>query len=268
MVVHRQHGGVGTDQHRPGARHRVSARRERDGRLLRRRSARRQSVRREPCRRRSADREAQVALPARAPRHLGSRHPVRADSGRHQATTAKPSRLSRSRPSRRSSMCSIASRGSRSGRLKSARCRRVTCLASTTRRRSRFPLDGRGRPFNYDRQGFVDDDLIDFTPELRAEGVKSDLEVQVRAHLHAAGCQQGRRSARHAHAGGGWRRDELAGRIVRSGDEHSLCELAESPEPARARAAARSVEERSRVCRRQRADRREDDRRYRLGGRR
>jgi len=35
-----------------------------------------------------------------------------------------------------------------------------------------FPLNGRGQPFNYDRQGFVTDDLIDFTPELRAEGVK------------------------------------------------------------------------------------------------
>jgi quinoprotein glucose dehydrogenase len=35
-----------------------------------------------------------------------------------------------------------------------------------------FPLDGRGRPFNYDRQGFVTDDLIDFTPDLRAEGLK------------------------------------------------------------------------------------------------
>ncbi len=35
-----------------------------------------------------------------------------------------------------------------------------------------FPLDARGRPFNYDKQGFVEDDLIDFTPELRAEGKK------------------------------------------------------------------------------------------------
>ena len=35
-----------------------------------------------------------------------------------------------------------------------------------------FPLDARGRPFNYDAQGFVEADLIDFTPELRAEGRK------------------------------------------------------------------------------------------------
>jgi quinoprotein glucose dehydrogenase len=35
-----------------------------------------------------------------------------------------------------------------------------------------FPLDAHGRPFNYDRQGFVEDDLIDFTPELRAEALQ------------------------------------------------------------------------------------------------
>jgi quinoprotein glucose dehydrogenase len=35
-----------------------------------------------------------------------------------------------------------------------------------------IPLDARGRPFNYDKQGFLEADLIDFTPELRAEGLK------------------------------------------------------------------------------------------------
>ena len=35
-----------------------------------------------------------------------------------------------------------------------------------------FPLNGRGEPFKYDSQGFVEEDLIDFTPELRAEGRK------------------------------------------------------------------------------------------------
>src|SRR3954447_14428223 len=32
-----------------------------------------------------------------------------------------------------------------------------------------FPLNGLGKPFNYETQGFTEDDLIDFTPELRAE---------------------------------------------------------------------------------------------------
>ncbi|MSO56477.1 MAG: pyrroloquinoline quinone-dependent dehydrogenase [Acidobacteria bacterium] len=36
-----------------------------------------------------------------------------------------------------------------------------------------IPLDARGRPFSYDAQGFVVDDLIDFTPELRAEGIQA-----------------------------------------------------------------------------------------------
>jgi quinoprotein glucose dehydrogenase len=35
-----------------------------------------------------------------------------------------------------------------------------------------FPLDARGNVFQYDRNGFVRDDLIDFTPELRAEAEK------------------------------------------------------------------------------------------------
>jgi quinoprotein glucose dehydrogenase len=36
-----------------------------------------------------------------------------------------------------------------------------------------YPLDARGRLFQYDASGFVLDDLIDFTPELRAEGMKA-----------------------------------------------------------------------------------------------
>jgi len=35
-----------------------------------------------------------------------------------------------------------------------------------------FPLDGRGQPFNYDTQGFVEKDVIDFTPELHAEAMQ------------------------------------------------------------------------------------------------
>ena len=42
-----------------------------------------------------------------------------------------------------------------------------------------FPLNGRGEPFKYDSQGFVEDDLIDFTPELRAEGRKVIARYQI-----------------------------------------------------------------------------------------
>ena len=61
--------------------------------------------------RRSEDRQAQVALPARAPRHLGHGHPVRADPRRHHRQRPDRSRRSRSRPSRRCSTCSIAITG-------------------------------------------------------------------------------------------------------------------------------------------------------------
>ena len=53
-----------------------------------------------------------------------------------------------------------------------------------------FPLDARGRPFNYDAQGFVVDDLIDFTPELRAEG------MAVISNTRSARCSRHRSSAR------------------------------------------------------------------------
>src|SRR5262245_26156403 len=35
-----------------------------------------------------------------------------------------------------------------------------------------FPLDARGKVFSYDRSGFVEDDVIDFTPALKAEAMK------------------------------------------------------------------------------------------------
>ena len=109
---------------------------------------------------------AQMALPARAPRHLGHGHPVRADPRRHHRRRTAPSRRSRSRPSRAGSTCSIASTGKpvwpieeRAGR-KGRRARRVVLADAAVRRPSRRP---------YDRQGVSLDDLIDFTPELQAE---------------------------------------------------------------------------------------------------
>ncbi|MGE3511727.1 MAG: pyrroloquinoline quinone-dependent dehydrogenase, partial [Vicinamibacterales bacterium] len=35
-----------------------------------------------------------------------------------------------------------------------------------------FPLDANGNVFAYDRQGFLEEDVLDFTPELKAEGLK------------------------------------------------------------------------------------------------
>ena len=46
------------------------------------------------------------------------------------------------------------------------------------------------KPPAFERQGVTIDDLIDFTPELRAEAVKLASQLQARADLHAAGGQQ------------------------------------------------------------------------------
>ena len=107
-VVHRQRRRVGADDRRRRARHGLPAGGVADRRLLRRPSARQRPVRRKPRRARSQDRRAQVALPARAPRHLGLRHSVRADPRRHHRQRASRSRRSRSRPSRTGSTSSIA----------------------------------------------------------------------------------------------------------------------------------------------------------------
>ncbi len=45
-------------------------------------------------------------------------------------------------------------------------------------------------PAPYDRQGFSLDDLIDFTPELKAEGGEARIAVQDRTPFHATGGQQ------------------------------------------------------------------------------
>ena len=71
--------------------------------------------------------------------------------------------------SRPGSMCSIASPASRSGRSRRRRCRRGTCPASGTRRRSRI----RRPALMYGRNAVrFPEDLIDFTPELRAQAKK------------------------------------------------------------------------------------------------
>ena len=93
------------------------------------------------------------------------------------------------------------------------------------------------KPPAYERQGVSVDDLIDFTPELRAEAVKAGRALQARSDLHAAGGEQARRSARHARLPG-VRRHQLAGRLLRSGDAHRVHLLAERCESARAGAAA------------------------------
>ncbi len=123
-----------------GARHRLRPDRQRQVQLLRRLPPRRQPVLGQPDRARRAHRQAALALPDRASRHLGSRQQLRAAADHHHARAAARSTSSRWRARRATCTCSIASPASRSGRSRSGRCRRrPTCPASTCRRRSRFP---------------------------------------------------------------------------------------------------------------------------------
>ena len=99
---------------------------------------------------------------------VGLRLSGRADAGRHHGRRHGASRPSRRSASRASPTCSIARPASRCGRSKSARCRSRRCRASRRRRRNRFrPSRRRSR-----EQGLTVDDLIDFTPEMRAEALK------------------------------------------------------------------------------------------------
>ena len=90
------------------------------------------------------------------------------------------------------------------------------------------------KPPAYDRQGVSIDDLIDFTPELRAEAVKLVERYKIGPLFTPPVRQQARGSAldvdvRVCH--------ELAGRGLRSRDAHRLHLFAEQRQPALARAA-------------------------------
>ena len=91
------------------------------------------------------------------------------------------------------------------------------------------------RPAPFDRQGVTEDDLIDFTPALRAEALEVVKRYKIGPALHAARCQQPRRSAGDVAAAGRRRRRELARRVVRSGDQPPLHPLAHESVLQRAR---------------------------------
>ena len=110
-----------------------------------------------------------LAQAAHSPRHLGLRHAGRIRSCSTSTSTAGRSRRSCRWARWRSPTCSTAPTASRCGRSSRRRCRRPMCRANGPRRRSRF----RSKPPAFDRQGITDDDLIDFTPELRAEALKA-----------------------------------------------------------------------------------------------
>ncbi len=70
------------------------------------------------------------------------------------------------------------------------------------------------KPPAFAPQGITIDELIDFTPELRAEAVKLVGALQDRTHVHAPGREQPTGSSGHPDAGDGGRRVELARRLL------------------------------------------------------
>ena len=191
----RQHRRVDADHGRRRARPRLSAGRDADVGLLRRPSAGQQPVRRKPGLRRSEDRPAQVALPVRAPSDLELRHVVGADPGRHHRRTAAPSRRSRRRASRRCLYVFDRVTGQPVWPIEERPVPQSDVPGEKTSPTQPFPT----KPPAYARQGVSLDDLIDFTPELRAEAVKLASRYKF-GRCYAAGRQQGRRSARGAGA--------------------------------------------------------------------
>ena len=89
-----------------------------------------------------------------------------------------------------------------------------------TARTQPFPT----KPPPFDRQGVTIDDLIDFTPELRAEAIGAPEALPDRSALHAAVRARRRsgRSPRDDPAAGLGRRRGLAERGVRSGNRHAV----------------------------------------------
>ena len=127
-----------------------------------------QPVRREPGRGGSQDRKAALALPARAPSALEHGHRDGADARRHQRSAASRSRPSRSWASRRGSTCSIALTGQPVWPIEERPVPQGDVPGEWYSPTQPHPT----RPPPYDHQGVTIDNLIDFTPELRAEAVK------------------------------------------------------------------------------------------------
>ena len=82
------------------------------------------------------------------------------------------------------------------------------------------------KPAPFDRQGITENDLLDLTPALKAEALEVVEALQDGAAVHAAGGELGRRPAGNADAAvrGRWR--QLAGRLIRSGEQPPVHPLA------------------------------------------
>ena len=83
------------------------------------------------------------------------------------------------------------------------------------------------KPSAYDRQGLTVDDLVDFTPELRAEAVEQVSHYTLRTAVHAASAQPVGRPAGAHHGAREHGRCQLARWVVRPGQQHLLYQVVE-----------------------------------------
>ena len=190
--VHRQHRRVDADDGGRAARHRLPARRDSHRRLLRRSSSRQQPVRAKAwspsiCRPASASGTTSSCTIRSGTTTCRARR-----SWSTSPSTAARSPRWRSRPSRASSSCSIARPASRCGRSKSVPVEKGTVPREWYSPTQPFPT----KPPSVERQGFLPEYVIDFTPELKAEGLALIAEVQDRSDLHAADRAGRRRQGR------------------------------------------------------------------------
>ena len=114
------------------------------------------------------DRPAQVALPDRASRRVGLGSAVRADAVRHARERPHGEGDRAADQERVPVRAQSRDRSSRSGRSRSGRSRSRTCRRRSTSPTQPFPT----RPLPFDRQGVTENDLIDLTPELKAEALE------------------------------------------------------------------------------------------------
>ena len=167
---------------RRGARHRLRPDGIGGGGFLRRRSARRQPVRELAARARRRDRQAPLALPVRAPRHLGSRFAVAAEPGHGPAERPDDRRRRAGDQARLRVSSSIARTASRCFRSSSGSSRRATCPARS--RSATQPIPTKPKPFA--RQLLTEDLLT--TPDAGGArvGARAVQDVPQRGPVRAA----------------------------------------------------------------------------------
>ena len=106
------------------------------------------------------------------------------------------------------------------------------------------------KPAPYTRTGTSVNELIDFTPALRAEAVEAVKKYKMGPIYTPPVAVQPQRPHRHHHGGRGQWRHQLAGWLLQSGEPHGLCLWLQQLHVADGVGAAASGPDRSAVCRR------------------